>query len=101
MYPSIVHFGGIAEWFRPWVLSDLCRDSFRCVPFRPGLSFLSFSIYCLALAFEHYLQVYIVHSGLGQFGLGHFDAFGLILGWVVLDYFGLAPLDGFTFMFKE
>ena len=26
--------------------------------------FLSFSIYCLALAFEHYRQVYIVHSGL-------------------------------------
>ena len=25
---------------------------------------LSFSIYCLALAFEHYRQVYIVHSGL-------------------------------------
>ena len=24
----------------------------------------SFSIYCLALAFEHYRQVYIVHSGL-------------------------------------
>ena len=28
------------------------------------LFFLSFSIYCLALAFEHYRQVYIVHSGL-------------------------------------
>ena len=27
-------------------------------------SFFSFSIYCLALAFEHYRQVYIVHSGL-------------------------------------
>ena len=26
--------------------------------------FLSFYIYCLALAFEHYRQVYIVHSGL-------------------------------------
>ena len=26
--------------------------------------FLSFSIYCLALAFEHYRQVYLVHSGL-------------------------------------
>ena len=26
--------------------------------------FLSFSIYCLALAFEHYRQVYIVHSGM-------------------------------------
>ena len=26
--------------------------------------FLSFSIYCLTLAFEHYRQVYIVHSGL-------------------------------------
>ena len=26
--------------------------------------FLSFFIYCLALAFEHYRQVYIVHSGL-------------------------------------
>ena len=26
-------------------------------------SFFSFSIYCLALAFEHYQQVYIVHSG--------------------------------------
>ena len=26
--------------------------------------FLSLSIYCLALAFEHYRQVYIVHSGL-------------------------------------
>ena len=26
--------------------------------------FLSFSIYCLALAFEHYWQVNIVHSGL-------------------------------------
>ena len=25
---------------------------------------LSFSIYCLAPAFEHYRQVYIVHSGL-------------------------------------
>ena len=25
---------------------------------------LSFSIYCLTLAFEHYRQVYIVHSGL-------------------------------------
>ena len=25
---------------------------------------LSFFIYCLALAFEHYRQVYIVHSGL-------------------------------------
>ena len=25
---------------------------------------LSFSIYCLKLAFEHYRQVYIVHSGL-------------------------------------
>ena len=30
---------------------------------RKCLSF-SFSIYCLALAFEHYQQVYIVHSGL-------------------------------------
>ena len=29
-----------------------------------GSFFLSFSIYCLALAFEHYQQVYIVHSGL-------------------------------------
>ena len=28
------------------------------------VNFLSFSIYCLALAFEHYRQVYIVHSGL-------------------------------------
>ena len=28
------------------------------------LFFLSFSIYCLALAFEHYRQVSIVHSGL-------------------------------------
>ena len=27
-------------------------------------NFLSFSIYCLALGFEHYRQVYIVHSGL-------------------------------------
>ena len=27
-------------------------------------SFLSFSVYCLSLAFEHYQQVYIVHSGL-------------------------------------
>ena len=27
-------------------------------------TFLSFSIYCLALAFEHYRQVYVVHSGL-------------------------------------
>ena len=27
-------------------------------------TFLSFSIYCLALAFEHYRQVYILHSGL-------------------------------------
>ena len=26
--------------------------------------FLSFSMYCQALAFEHYRQVYIVHSGL-------------------------------------
>ena len=24
----------------------------------------SFSVYCLSLAFEHYRQVYIVHSGL-------------------------------------
>ena len=32
---------------------------------RSTFSFLSFSIYCLALAFEHYRQVYIVHSGLG------------------------------------
>ena len=34
----------------------------RHIPTAVFLSF-SFSIYCLALAFEHYRQVYIVHSG--------------------------------------
>ena len=40
--------------------SDVCPSIIRA----SSPLFLSFSIYCLALAFEHYRQVYIVHSGL-------------------------------------
>ena len=44
---------------RTYVVGTQKNHLTETVPF-----FLSFSIYCLALAFEHYRQVYIVHSGL-------------------------------------
>ena len=46
-----------------WLQADLTRYHVCWAAHTCSLSFfLSFSIYCLTLAFEHYRQVYIVHS---------------------------------------